>query len=360
MKIIDWYIARKFLGAVVFMLVITAVITVVFDVSEKLKDFNEAHLTLGKVVMDYYIHFIPTIVNLISPLVIFLSAMYFTSRLANQSEILALLASGMSYGRLLRPYIIVAIFLALTDMGLKNFIFPRAYSRVFDFENKYIIKGYRYDQRNIHRKLPGDGGYFYAENIDFSERRAYHFAYEKFDSAKRLIYKLRADEAFYDTLRKEWKVGVYQLRTYNGDEEKLEQGDSIRLQIPISINEFGQKVKAVPAMTTPELEDAIKVEKLTGAGVVSYYEVEKWKRISAPVDTIIMVIIAVGLASRKVRGGLGAHLLLGVVIAVSHEMIIRFATTFSTNSDLPASVAVWIPTVLYSGLMLLVLARAQR
>ncbi|MDZ4838610.1 MAG: LptF/LptG family permease [Bacteroidota bacterium] len=358
LKKLDIYIARKFLGSVFFMLTITAIVSVVFDLSEKLNDFNLSHPTTKQIVFDYYLNFVPTIINLISSLVIFISALYFTSRLANQSEIIAILSSGISYYRFLRPYILVALLLACVDIGLKNYVFPKAYSKVLAFEDRFIVRGYQYSYKNIHRKLPNNQ-YFYAKSIDYSINRAYEFAFEEFDADGKLLSKTRAGEAFYDTVKHNWLVVNYLKRTYNGDAESISKGDSLRLNLKLSIKEFGQKIKSVPSMTTPELNAQIIEESDKGDDVMSYLQVEKFKRIAAPFDTVIMVVIAVALSSRKIRGGLGTHLLIGILIAVSHELFGRFSITFATNSNFPPQLAILIPTAVY-GLIALVLLRVAQ
>jgi lipopolysaccharide export system permease protein len=344
MKKLDWYFAKKFIVAVMFMLVIAAVVAVIFDVSEKVEDFLKPGVTMKMILFDYYLNFIPNIINLISPLIIFISALYFTSRLANNSEIIAVLASGTSYYRLLVPYVAVAVLLACVDIGMKNFIIPRSYTSQLSFELKYV-DDYSFNEKNIHRQLD-QNTYFYAKAIDYATGRADNFALDKFDG-QQLTYKLIGSDAAYDSLSNTWLVRNYRLRTIDGLHEKLTFGDSMRMKLNISMKDFGQKIKSIASMTTPELNRFIVDQKMKGEGLINFYLIEKYKRISMPVDIIVLVLIAVSLGTRKIRGGLGAHLLLGILIAISHELFMRFTTTFATNANFPPILAVWVPTLVY-------------
>jgi lipopolysaccharide export system permease protein len=337
------------------MIAITTVISVIFDISEKMGDFLNNKVPLKVIAFDYYINFVPNIINLLSPIIIFLSALYFTSRLANNTEILAILSSGTSYYRLLRPYIAVAILIAFVDLGMKNFIIPRSYSKQIRFESMYIEKKYNYQVVNIHRQFDKNS-YFYAQTVDYQNKRATYFSIEKFRDGK-LYYKMRGDEAYYDSTAGNWIVHRYYIRTIDGLHENIKSGDSMRVKIPITIADFSEKVKNMVSMTTPELNRFIESEKQKGAENISFYLVEKYKRFSMPLDIIVLVMIAVSLATRKVRGGLGMHLLIGILIALTQVMFVRFSTTFATNTDFPPQLGVFLPTVVY-GMLAFFLLRA--
>jgi len=344
-KILDLYIAKKFIVTVIYMMVITTVISIIFDISEKMGDFLNKHIPMHVIVFDYYVNFVPNIINLLSPIIIFLSALYFTSRLANNTEILSILSSGISYYRILRPYVAVAILLALIDVGMKNYIIPLSYARQVNFETGYIDSKFNYTEHNIHRQLDKNS-FFYAESVDYWGNKVYQFALERFNNGG-LVYKLMGDEAIYNKKTGQWNVMRYYARTINGLHETIKSGDSIQLKIPLTIEDFSHKLKSMPSMTTPELNSFIESEKAKGEENVSFYLVEKFKRFAMPVDIIVLVLIAVSLATRKVRGGLGMHLLWGILIALSQVMFVRFSTTFATNSDFPPQLGVFLPTVVY-------------
>jgi lipopolysaccharide export system permease protein len=343
--ILDLYIARKFFVTLLLFLGITSILSVVFDISEKMDDFLGHHVPLHAIVFDYYVNFVPTIVNIVSPIMIFLSVLFFTAKMADNSEILSILSSGVSYNRLLAPYLVLAILVAAADYGMKNYIVPRAYSKVVNFQMQYTPNGYNYDARNIHRQLDRNT-YFYAQNVDYNSGRAYRFSIEKFDGQK-LTYKLRALDAWYDSTSSTWVAHNYVARTINGLHESLSRGDSLRMKIPLTIADFGEKVKSMPSMTTPELKKFIKSERFKGESLLSFYYVEKDKRTSMPFAIIILIVIAVAVSTRKIRGGIGTHLLIGILIAISFELFMRFSTTFATNSNLSPFLSVWIPNVIY-------------
>lgn len=343
-KILDLYLAKKFLGAVFFMLLFTAVISIVFDISEKIENFLQHKLSFG-VILDYYVAFVPNIINIVSPLVIFLAALYFTSRLANNSEMLAILSSGVSYYRMIVPYIAVSVLLCLVDMGLKNFVTPHAYAAVTDFDIRYVEKSYDFEGKNVHRQLD-QNTFFYAYAIQYKEHIAVRFALERFKDGN-LVYRLRGSEAKYDSVKGSWMVKNYFIREINGMHEKITTGDSMRVKIPLSMADFSQKVRNAPAMNTPELNRYIEEEQIKGEGYINFYLIEKYKRFAMPIDIIVLVMIAVAVSTRKVRGGFGMHLLIGILIAVAHELFERFSTTFSTNADFPPLLAVFLPTIVF-------------
>jgi len=327
------------------MFVITTVVSVIFDISEKLSEFLTRGASFQVILFDYYINFVPNIINLLSPIIIFIAALYFTSRLANNTEFLAVLSSGTSYYRILRPYLMVSILLALVDLGMKNYVIPRSYSRQIKFEFQYIDSKTTFQAVNIHRQIDKNS-YFYAKSVDYQGKRAERFTIEKFNAGQ-LVYKLRSDEAFYDSTKGNWNVKRFYIRTIDGMHETLKTGDSMRVKIPITIADFSNTIKSMPSMTTPELNSAIETEKLKGNENLSFYMVEKFRRFSMPLDIIILVMIAVALATRKVRGGIGMHLIIGILIALSQVMFVRFTTTFATKDDFPPLLAVFIPTIVY-------------
>jgi lipopolysaccharide export system permease protein len=278
--------------------------------------------------------------------------------MANQSEIVAILASGVSYYRLLVPYLVVGVLLAGGDLYMKNYLIPRAYNKVNIFEQKYVLQGYNFFDRNIHRQL-NKNTYFYMQNFDYVNSVGYKFALEKFQNGK-LVEKLQATEARYDTIAQVWRLRDLLIRRINGLDEKLVRQDSLTLKLPITRAEFGQKVRNVPSMITPELTHFIAREKFKGETLINFYLIEKYKRTSLPFAIIVLVMIAVAIATRKIRGGMGSHLLIGILIAVSYELSMRFSTTLSTNANFPPLLAVWVPNIIYIGLAVYLLIKTPK
>ncbi|MGZ5304953.1 MAG: LptF/LptG family permease, partial [Bacteroidia bacterium] len=247
----------------------------------------------------------------------------------------------------------VAVLLAGIDWGLKNYILPNAHENVDAFEKRYILAEYHYQAKNIHRQLDKTS-YFYAQGISYKESRAYRFAIDKFEG-QNLVYKLTSTDAIYDSVTGSWVVYNYVIRDINGLQEKLSRGDTMRVKIPITMADFTEKSRKTPTLTTPELNDFIEKERFKGESMVDFYLVEKYKRTAMPFAIIILVVIAVALATRKIRGGIGTHLLVGILIAISYELMMRFSTTFATNSDLNPLLAVWLPNIIYGTLALYLL-----
>ncbi|MCX6352246.1 MAG: LptF/LptG family permease [Bacteroidetes bacterium] len=357
-KIIDKYIAKKFLSTLGFILVLAVFLIIIFDLTEKLDDLLAPAVTFKEIVFDYYLNYIPIIINLISPLVIFITVIFFTARMANDTEVVAILSSGVSYWRFILPFFGVALLLAFGDFIIKNHIIPKAYETENIFEMKYIEKGYNFQGRNIHKQLD-DNTYFYTQSFDYQSGIAYRFSIEKFKK-KALVYKLQCNEAQYDTTKKIWKLRNYTARNFNGLKEEIKKGDSMTMKLPIGKKDFAQKLRTVTSMTTPELSAFIEAESFKGDSQVNFYKIEKSKRLALPFAIIILVMMAVSIASRKIRGGVGMHIMIGILIAVSYELSMRFSTTFSTNADMPPNLAVWLPNIVFGMVALFLLNRAQK
>lgn len=328
------------------MLIATSVIAVVFDISEKVDNIMEHHLTLG-VVLHYYMNFIPGIANRVSQFIIFLSALYFTSRMANQTEIIPVLASGINYYRMLVPYLVVGLLITGTDIYLKNYIMPHSLKAVTNFEDLYVVSG-GVSHSNYHIQLDKNTQ-FYVATFN-NDNRASRFSIQKFDNNKNLVYELNANMAIYDTTKKVWRLQQYHVRTINAMHETLKFGDSMDVKIPVSNKDFSEKERSLPGMTTPELNRFIAEEKMKGEDVFGSAYVEKYRRFSVPFANLIFIMIAVAISTRKVRGGMGIHLMFGILIGFTYEVVMQFSTTFSIKSDFPPILSVWLPNFLYAGL----------
>lgn len=342
----------------VFMLLITSVVSTVFDVSEKVEKFLSQNVPAIEILI-YYANFIPNIINIISPIVVFIATLYFTSRLAANTEIVAILSSGVSYRRFLVPYLLVGLLLASSDYYLKNNIMPKAYQEVAEFEAKYVNLGYNFRKRNFHRQI-SDSVYFYLSNFDYNFNTANYVSLEFYNDADEMYKKINGNTCYYDTIKKEWLFRNFTIREVDGIKEKLTVGDSFWISLPIDREDFGQKLRAMPSLTTRDLNEFIEQEKLGGDNNLAFYYIEKYRRTAQPFALFILIIIAASIASRKLRGGTGIHLLIGILIAVSYELTMRFSTTLSTNNGLEPLVAVWIPNILYTIVALVLIFKAQK
>jgi lipopolysaccharide export system permease protein len=345
--ILDRYIARKFMGTFGFVIGIFVVITIVFDISEKIDEFLETGVPFQAIVFDYYFNFIPYIFNVISPLFTFIAALYFTSRLAYNSEIVAILSSGVSFYRMMLPYFLVATLLTGVDLYLKNWLIPQNNKGLRKFEDKYLKDPYRHDERNIHLQLePGEFLYFQSYNsLDSVGHRA---ALEFFDST-RLQRKLLAERMQWSGEKSMWKAINYRerIRKAEGEGWRIEEGDTMLLDLRLHPRDFGRRHLNVRAMTTPRLSEYIRYSRVRGDPMLNYFLIEKYNRFALPFANYVLIMIAVAVSSRKVRGGMGAHLALGIGIAVTYIVAMRFSSTFSINAGLPPWLAVWVPNTIY-------------
>jgi lipopolysaccharide export system permease protein len=358
LKIIDVYIIRKFLGTFFYAISLLAIIIIIFDISEKIDDFLERDAPLRAIIFDYYLNFLPYFINLFSALFTFIAVIFFTSRMAANTEIIAILNSGISFWRFLRPYIISAFLLAFLSFYLANFLIPVTNRKMVDFETKYIKSQYRASEMNIHMQI-SPGTFVYVESFNKTARVGYRFSLEKMNE-KGLSYKLSADFISWDSIKHEWKADMYLERTIQGMHETLTHGKSKLLSMPLDPKDFSINVDDTKVMNYWELRKFIAREKMRGSSTVSKFEVEKYKRIAWPFATIVLTIIGVALSSRKVRGGTGLNLGLGLSISFAFILFMQFFTVFATFGNLPPIIAVWIPNILFGLLGIYLLRMAPK
>ena len=346
MKKIDSYIFRKFLGTFFFSISLIIIIVIVFDISEKIEDFIQKQAPLKAIVFDYYLNFVPYFVNLFSPLFTFIAVIFFTSRMAARTEIVAILSSGISFKRMLLPYFCAASVLALLSIYLNNSVIPEANKRRLDFENKYIFVPYRNQDINIHRQIE-PGTFIYMERYNNIENTGYKFSLEKFDAGK-LYYKLFSETIKWDSVLHKWEIKNYYARTIANMNEIINKGQKLDTTLNFLPKDFERKLGNIEAMNFEELNNFIEQEKMRGAGNIELYEIEKYRRIAFPFSTFILTLIAVSLASQKVRGGTGLHIGLGLLISFSYILFMQISTTFAAGGIIAPYIAVWIPNILYS------------
>jgi lipopolysaccharide export system permease protein len=353
MKIIDKYIIKKFLGTFFFSLSLIIIIVIVFDISEKIDDFLGKKAPMKAIVFDYYLNFIPYFVNLFSPLFTFIAVIFFTAQMANRTEIIAILGSGISFRRMLFPYFIAATVLCSLSLILNNWIIPPANKTRLEFENRYIRNAFVLGAHNFHRQIkPGE--YMYFESYNNADNIGYRFSYEKIDNGT-LTYKLLSERIQWDTIAHKWAIYNYMIRNIDSLKETIRTGPRLDTLFSFKPADFNMRLTAIESMNYKELNTFIDEERLHGSENIKFYEVEKYKRIAFPFATFILTLIGVSLASRKVRGGIGAQLGLGIAISFIFIMFMQIATTFATNGNVPAIVAVWIPNLIFGILSALLL-----
>lgn len=346
MKKFDWYIIKKFLSTFFFTISLILIIVIVFDISEKIDDFLRSNVSVDKIIFDYYLNFIPYFGNLFSPLFIFISVIYFTSKMAGNSEIIAILNSGMSFSRLLRPFIMTAFFLASLSFVLGNFIIPETNKERIDFENKYIKRKQKKRIKNIHMQIQRDQ-YVYMESYNRNKNIGYKFTLENFENNV-LKSKLSANYIEYDTVNNNWKARDYFIRKYQEKNDEIIKGSVIDTVINLSPSDLAKNRSLVETMGMKKLNQYIKQEEIKGTAQIVYHKIEKHKRIANPFSTIILTVIAVAIGSKKIRGGAGIQLSLGLLMSFAYILFMQISTTFATNSNLLPIIAVWIPNLIFT------------
>lgn len=346
-KKLDWYIIRKFLGTYIFSLSIIIAISIVFDISEKIDDFIEEKAPLKEIVFNYYLNFIPFFAILFSALFTFISVIFFTSRMAYQTEIIAILSAGVSFRRLLYPYMLSALVIALFTYSFNNFVLPRTNKVKFEFERKYIEGGgnssYRYS--NVHKQIR-PGIYVYMDNFSTHSNIGYKVWVEKYDGT-RLVSRLIADRASWDSTTRKWALHNYFVRDIQGFNEKIKKGILLDTNLYIKPNEFNYNDNRPENMNYHQLNNQIRKLKLQGSEDLVDYQVERQRRASFAMSTFILTLIGMTLSSKKTRGGIGLNIGLGLLLTFSYILFDKFASQFAINGTMPVLVAVWMPNFIY-------------
>ena len=354
---IDWYIIKKFLGTFFYAIALIISISIVFDISENIDDFMSKDVPVKAIVFDYYLNFVPYFANLFSGLFTFIAVIYFTSKLAYNTEIIAILSSGVSYNRLMRPYMVGAAVIALFSYMLGNYVIPPANKKKVDFRNTYIGTPKTGSESNIHRQIE-PGVFVYMSAYNAANDVGYQFTIEDF-SDRKLVSKLTSDYIKWDREKKKWTIHNYVIRTIDGYTEKITQGLEKDTTLNMLPEDYQVVDNIVETMTLPALNKSIANLKLRGVNNIDY-EIEKHKRRSGPFSAFILTIIGVSLASRKIKGGIGFHLGLGLLLSFSYILFMQVTTVFATSDLLAPWLAMWIPNLFYGCLAFYLYRRASR
>ncbi len=348
LRIIDRYIIRKFLGTFFFCLVLILTIAVVFDFAEKIDNFMEKEAPVKAIIIDYYLNFIPYFATLFSPLFVFISVIFFTSKMAANTEIIAILNSGMSFRRMMWPYFLSALVIALFTYLLTNFVIPKANLNRINFEDKYYrATTKRVPVMNIHRQVYKNV-LVYMESFNPISQAGRNFTIEKFDENGRLESKLSGNMVRYDTTLSKWVVLNYYQRTITDKEDILTRGDRLDTALIITPSDLSMGPGFVGTMTYNELNNYVGQLKLQGSDELKLFLIEKYRRFANPFAVFILTLIGVSLSSRKVRGGIGMNIGIGLGLSFSYILFMQFASQFSLKGNLGPMLAMWIPNILYA------------
>lgn len=346
---LDWYIIRKFIGTYIFSIVLIISIALVFDFNENLSKFTKYHAPWRAIVFDYYANFIPYYSNLFSPLFVFIAVIFFTSKLAGNSEIIAMLSSGVSFRRLMRPYMISCVLIASVTFYLNSFVIPHSTVIRQNFESLYRNSKKNTSAENVQLQV-GKGTVAYIQHYDDRYKRGYGFSLDKFEG-KKLVSHMTAMEIQYDTIadaKYHWKATNWKTRTLVGLRERIVTGDVKDTVILMEPTDLVYSKGQQETFTSPELLDYISKQTSRGSGNVVQYEVEFHKRIAMSFSSFILTIIGLSLSARKRKGGMGLYLGIGLGLSFGYIMLQTVSSTFAINAGTPPVLAAWIPNLIFA------------
>jgi len=359
LKLLDRYIIKKFLGTFFYSITLLIVIVIVFDISEKIGNFISKHASLHEIIFDYYVNFIPYFINLFIYLFTFISVVFFTSRLAANTEIIAMLSNGISFKRLLYPYFLASLFLAVLSFYMGNFLIPKTNKKMHVFMDKYIDTPPVNNKRNVHVQL-SPGVFAYVQSFNPKRMSGYRFSLEKF-KGEHLVYKLDARTVKWDTTKNKWILSDYHGRTLDSlERQHLFKGALLDTTLRLKPTDLYKIRPKYDEMTLAELNHYIKAEKEKGSLLYKKFEIEKYKRIAGPVAIIILTFMGMALSCRKTRGGIGMHLGLGLLLAFSYILLMQVTTVFSTQGNLAPSIGAWIPNIIFLLITIYLLKKAPK
>ncbi|MDQ2792932.1 MAG: LptF/LptG family permease [Bacteroidota bacterium] len=347
MNILDKYIIKKFLAAFFFSVVILVTVICVIDFTEKNDDFIQHNLPMSKIIFGYYVFLFPYFANLLSPITIFIAVVFVTAQLAARTEIVAILASGVSFKRLMLPYAIGGAVVGLLIFGLIGWVLPLGNRSRVQFEKAYIKLPYRFQGRNVHIKI-GPRSYAYMESYDNVNNIGFHFALETVDSTI-LKRRLTADAINWDSTKHVWHLSPQLVRTFRGpQDETLKSIPARDTTLNLLPADFASTYKLAETMTLPELNRYINTKIERGADDTQIYLSEKYERYAYPFSIIILTLIGVTLSARKSRAGVGGQIALGFVLAFIFIIFVMLSRNFAQVGSLSPIVAAWIPSTVFS------------
>ena len=348
MKRLDWYIIRKFIGTYIFAILLIISISIVFDFNENMAKFANNHAPWRAIIFDYYANFVPYFANLFSPLFVFIAVIFFTSKLAGNSEIIAMLASGTSFRRLLRPYMLSAALIAGINFYLGAYVIPHGNIIRQNFETLYKNKKKETSASNVALQV-GPGIVAQIQQYDNTTKRGYGFHLYKIEQ-KKLVSQMTANVIQYDTIsdsRYHWKATNYKIRTLKGLREKVESGAEIDTMIMMEPMDLVYSKGQQEQFTSPELLRYISKQQERGSTNVVQYEVEYHKRIATSFASFILTIIGASLSARKRKGGMGLALGIGLALSFTYILLQTVSATFAIQADMPPMLAAWLPNLLF-------------
>lgn len=348
MKILDYYILKKFLKTYVFAVFLIVLIVMVIDYTEKIDDFIRKEAPMRAIIFDYYLNFIPYWANYISPLMVFIATVFFTANLAAKTEIIAILSSGVSFTRLMRPYLIGSSIIAFGTFLMIGWVVPNANKIRVPFEHQYINGTYFFDKRDVHIKIAPEV-YAYIESYDNNTNTGYRFSLERIANNE-IREKLMSDRITWDTTRKKWTIHDYRIRTMVPGKTGIVFGTKIDTTLNLLPKDFQNKHLLHETFTLPELERHIELVRSRGADGIEVFLIEKYLRFANPISIIILTIIGFLVSARKSRGGVGFQIALGFSLAFIYILFFMMSKGIAEGGGMPPLLAVWLPNIVFGGI----------
>ncbi|MDO4159649.1 MAG: LptF/LptG family permease [Prevotellaceae bacterium] len=349
LKILDWYLIKKFIGTYFYSIALIISISIVFDINENLAKFSQYHAPLKAIVFDYYMNFVPYFANLFSPLFVFIAVIFFTSKLAGNSEIISMLAAGVSFKRLMRPYMISAALISIMTYYLGSYVIPKGTIVRQNFETMYKNKKKNTSAENVQLQV-GKGIIAYIQHYDNNAKKGYGFSLDKFEN-KKLVSHMTASEIQYDTIsdtKYHWKASRWRIRELKGLREIITSGSKKDTVIMMEPTDLVFSKGQQETFTSPQLREYISKQIDRGSSNVVQYEVEYHKRIANSFASFILATIGLSLSSRKRKGGMGMYLGIGLALSFGYIMLQTVSATFAINANTPPMLAAWIPNIIFT------------
>ena len=357
LSIIDWYLIKKFLGTYFFTILLFAAIVVIIDWNQKFDNFINNSAPIHAIIFDYYLNFIPYFINSFSPLFVFIAVIFFTSRLADNSEIIAMLSNGLSFGRLVVPYMISAALIAALTFALNSYIIPPGNVKRIDFENKYVKKVKTVVEPHIQLEVEPDV-YAYFNSFNDYDKRGNGFSLDRF-KGKELVSRLTAQSITWDSAY-HWTINNYMIRNFDGMKETVITGAKRDTTLAIMPSDFLISYGDAEQLSTPKLKTYIDRQKKRGIGNIQQFEIEFHKRFAISFASFILTIIGVSLSSRKVKGGMGMNIGMGFLLSFSYILFMQITSTFAVSGMVSPFIAIWIPNVTYIFIAVFLYKKAPR
>lgn len=355
---IDRYIIAKFLSSFLFSLFLFALVSMVIDTVEKVDNFIKYDVPLKNIVFNYYFNFIPYILILLTPIFVFISVIFFTSKLAIHSEIIAIYSAGVSVKRLLLPYFISSFLIGIMLMAANHFIIPKTNRGWHDFELTYYTKKSLARINKTFQIQIGEGQFLFIENYTQLDNVGYKFSYEILQNHQ-LQYKIKADRIAWIPESEKWRLTNFLMRKFDEKGEQIKFTQVLDTVLGFSPSDLDIRVNIKEEMQTPELKKYIDKLKINGEKNLAFYEIEYYRRTADVFMMLILTVIGFSIASKKVRGGMGLHIVFGFALSAIYIFLSRFSTTFSTNSDLSPIIGVWFPNIVFLFLALILIKKNQ-